>query len=244
MDLTSKTAIVTGGTRGIGKAIAVKFAKNGANIVLNALNEELLIKTCKEIEQFGVKCTYFKGDISDMKSSELLIEHARKNFINIDVLVNNAGITRDNLIVRMSEQEWDEVIKVNLKGTFNCTKMVLKLMLKQKKGSIINISSIVGNTGNVGQANYSASKAAIFGFTKSVAKEVARKNVRCNVISPGFIDTDMTKKLSDEIKEKYKKIIPLGRFGMPEEIADACYFLANAEYITGQVLAVDGGTDM
>ncbi|EOD00561.1 3-oxoacyl-[acyl-carrier-protein] reductase [Caldisalinibacter kiritimatiensis] len=244
MDLKGKVALITGGSRGIGKAIAIKLASLGADIIINYVSSEQRAKdVVKEIESVGRKGLAVKADVSKMEEAKNLIDAAIKEFGKIDILVNNAGITKDNLLMRMSEEEWDAVLNINLKGTFNVTKSIIRKMIKQKNGSIINISSVVGLTGNAGQCNYSASKAGIVGFTKSLAKEVGKKNIRVNAIAPGFIQTDMTDKLPDKIKEEYIKNIPLNKLGEPDDIANMVAFLASdlSKYITGQVLTVDGG---
>ncbi|RKD34400.1 3-oxoacyl-[acyl-carrier-protein] reductase [Thermohalobacter berrensis] len=244
MNLEGKVALVTGGSRGIGKAIALKLASAGANIVINySRNDKKAKEVIKEVEDLGRKGIAIQADVSKLDQAQELINKAIEKFGKIDILVNNAGITRDNLLMRMSEDEWDDVISVNLKGAFNVTKSIIRKMLRQKSGSIINIASVVGLSGNAGQCNYAASKAGLVGFTKSVAKEVAKKNVRVNAIAPGFIQTDMTDKLPDKVKDEYIKKIPLNRFGETEDIANAVLFLASdmSKYITGQVLVVDGG---
>jgi 3-oxoacyl-[acyl-carrier protein] reductase len=242
--LTEKTALVTGGSRGIGKAIAEIFAKNGANVAFTYLNSE---EQAKKIEQdllsFGVKAKAYKSDAGNYAEAEKLYTAVLADFGKIDVLVNNAGITRDNLLLRMSEQQWDEVIQANLKSVFNLTKMAAKEMLLQRSGSIINLTSVVGLSGNAGQANYAASKAGIIGFTKSIAAEIGSRGVRCNAIAPGFIKTDMTDKLNEEQHKALLKSIPLGRLGTATEIAETALFLASdlSGYITGQVISVCGG---
>lgn len=238
--LKDKTVIVTGGAKGIGKAIAIAFAKEGSNIVLN-YRSTAPDEVKAEVEAFGVKCFTFKADVSKFDEALSLVEAAQKEFGSIDVLVNNAGITRDMLLMRMSEEDFDKVIETNLKGCFNMTKHASKVMMKQRSGSIINMSSVIGLAGNAGQTNYAASKAGVLGITYSVAKELAGRNVTCNAIAPGMIDTDMTQVLSDKVKENILANIPLKRFGKPEEIADTAVFLAKSKYITGQVITVDGG---
>ncbi len=241
-----KVVIVTGSARGIGAAIAKEFAKNGADIVLSDINEELLKQTANEIKSSGVKVLAIKTDVSNIEDTTRLIEGCLKEFGKIDVLVNNAGITRDNLIMRMSEQDWDQVIAINLKGTFNCIKAVTRQMMKQRSGCIINIASVIGQIGNTGQANYAASKAGIIGLTKSVAREFASRNITCNAIAPGFIQTDMTAVLDENIVENLKSQIPLRRLGTVTDVARVACFLASeaASYITGQVINVDGGMVM
>jgi 3-oxoacyl-[acyl-carrier protein] reductase len=245
--LKGKTAIVTGGSRGIGKAIALKLAEHGANVVLNYVRENNDIDTLKsEIEAKGVRVVCAKADISDFEQAETLIKTAHEEFGRIDILVNNAGITKDGLLLKMKEEDFDSVININLKGTFNCIKHVSSIMLKQRYGKIINISSVVGLVGNAGQINYSASKAGILGITKSAAKEFGSRNITVNAVAPGFIDTQMTETLSDKIKESTISNIALKKFGQPEDVANTVAFLASdaAAYITGQVINVDGGMVM
>lgn len=241
--LKDKTVIVTGGAKGIGKAIALEFAQKGSNIVLNyrsSVPDELI----SEIESKGVKCIAYKADVSIFDEAKALIDKAVSEFKTIDVLVNNAGIAKDNLLLRMSEDDFDSVIDVNLKSVFNTVKHAGKIMLKQKSGAIINMSSVVGVSGNTGQANYAASKAGVIGFTKATAKELASRGITCNAIAPGFIQTAMTDGLSDKVKEEAFSSIPLKRFGMPEEVARLAVFLAESKYITGQVINIDGGMVM
>jgi 3-oxoacyl-[acyl-carrier protein] reductase len=239
-DLKDKTVIVTGAAKGIGRAIALAFADKGCNIVLN-YRSTAPDETVAAIEEKGVKCLAFKADVSNFDEVLALVNAAVENFGTIDVLVNNAGITKDTLMLRMSEDDFDSVINVNLKGAFNMLKHTSKIMLKQKSGTIINMSSVVGITGNVGQVNYSASKAGIIGMTKSAAKELAARGITCNAIAPGMIATDMTEVLSDKAKEQILTSIPLKRMGEPEEIAHVAVALAENRYITGQVISVDGG---
>lgn len=243
MEFKGKNVIVTGGLRGIGKSISLSFASEGANVIVFDLIDENLQETKNEIEKFGVSFEYFKVDVSSFSKVEEAVEEVMKKYENVDFLINNAGITKDNLLISMSEEEWDKVISVNLKGTFNCSKSVVKYMIKKRKGVITNISSVIGIMGNKGQSNYAASKAGIIGFTKSLAKEVGSRNVRVNAIAPGFIETDMTKKLPEEVIKEYAKLIPLGRMGKPEDVANLCLFLSSekASYITGQVIHCDGG---
>ncbi|WP_019038664.1 3-oxoacyl-[acyl-carrier-protein] reductase [Psychroflexus tropicus] len=242
--LNSKNVIITGGSRGIGKGIAEVFAKHGANV---AFTYNSSASSAQELEDhltsFGVKAKAYQSDASDFDQAQQLADDIIKDFGSIDVLINNAGITKDNLLMRMSEDDFDKVIKVNLNSVFNLTKAVLRPMLKQKHGSIINISSVVGIKGNAGQANYSASKAGIIGFSKSVALELGSRNIRSNVVAPGFIETEMTEKLDEKTVEGWRQAIPLKRGGQPEDIANACVFLASdmSSYITGQTLSVDGG---
>ena len=244
MLLENKTAIVTGSAKGIGKGIATEFAKQGATVVINYCgSKEAALKPVEEIKAFGGKAIPYQADISDYEMSKKMMDDIIKEYGAIDILVNNAGITRDNLILRMSESEFDDVIRTNLKGTFNCIKHVTKYMLKNKSGKIINISSISGVNGIAGQANYSASKAGIIGLTKSFAKEMSSKGININAIAPGFIETDMTKVLNDKYVEEIVNTIPSKRVGRPEDIAKAALFLASdmSDYITGQTLMVDGG---
>ena len=242
-----KVALVTGATRGIGKAIALELADNGYDIVLNyrSVNDELK-QTQKEIEEKNVNCFLVYGDISKFEDCENIAKQAMEEFGRIDVLVNNAGITRDGLIMRMKKEDFESVIDTNLTGTFNMTRNVVPFMIKQKNGRIINLSSVVGITGNAGQTNYSASKAGVIGFTKSLAKEVASRNILVNAIAPGFIETDMTKVLSDNVKEAILNQIPLKRMGEAKEVAKLVKFLVSddSKYITGQVINVDGGMVM
>ena len=247
MNLTGKIALVTGGSRGIGRSIALALASQGANVIINyTSNEESALKVIEEIESFNVKGLAVKANISKSEEVAEMINKIEETFDGIDILVNNAGITKDNLFIRMKEEDWDQVMDVNLKGTFLCTKAVIRKMIKQKYGRIINMSSVVGVAGNPGQANYCASKAGVIGFTKSIAKEVAGKNITVNAIAPGFIETDMTKVLPENVKESMLEVIPMKKYGKPEDIANLVVFLSsdNANYITGQVIHVDGGMAM
>ena len=240
----SRVAFITGATRGIGRAIALELAKEGYNIALNyRTGNEALESLKKEISEIGVECYPVQGDVSKAEDSERMTKEIIEHFEQIDVLVNNAGITKDNLILRMKEEEFTDVINVNLVGTFNITKNVIKYMTKKRYGKIINLSSVVGISGNAGQSNYAASKAGIIGFTKSIAKELASRNITANAVAPGFIQTDMTNVLKDEIKEAIEGTIPLKRLGTAEDVAKVVKFLASDEssYITGQVINVDGG---
>ena len=242
--LEGKTAIITGGSRGIGKGIALVFAQHGANIAFTySSSVESANSLEKELSNYGVKVKSFQSNAADYKESQDLVENVLSDFGSIDVLVNNAGITKDNLLMRMGEEDFDKVIEVNLKSVFNMTKAVQRTMLKQRKGSIINMSSVVGVKGNAGQSNYAASKAGIIGFSKSVALELGSRNIRSNVIAPGFIETEMTAKLDDKTVDVWRNAIPLKRGGSPEDIANACVFLASdlSAYVTGQTLNVDGG---
>jgi 3-oxoacyl-[acyl-carrier protein] reductase len=242
--LEDKTAIITGGSRGIGKGIAMIFAQHGANVAFTySSSVESANSLVKELRNYGVKVKSYQSNAANYKESQDLVENVLKDFGSIDVLVNNAGITKDNLLMRMGEEDFDKVIEVNLKSVFNMTKAVQRTMLKQRKGSIINMSSVVGVKGNAGQSNYAASKAGIIGFSKSIAIELGSRNIRSNVIAPGFIETEMTAKLDEKTVDIWRNAIPLKRGGSPEDIANACVFLASdlSAYITGQTLNVDGG---
>ncbi|TAF35271.1 MAG: 3-oxoacyl-[acyl-carrier-protein] reductase [Cytophagales bacterium] len=242
--LKGKKALITGASRGIGRAMAIRFAEQGADVGFTYLSSveqgETLVK---ELSAFGIKAIGYQSDASDFNAAELLINNFIKDFGTLDVLVNNAGITRDGLLMRMSEEQWDEVLRVNLKSVFNLTKSATKHLLKQKFGSVINVTSVVGIKGNAGQANYAASKSGILGFTKSVALELGSRNIRCNAIAPGFIETEMTGKLAPEMVDEWKKNIPLRRGGKASEVADCAVFLGSdlSSYITGQVIQIDGG---
>ena len=242
--LKNKNAIITGASRGIGRGIALEFAKQGCNVAFTySKSVEQANSLIKEIESFNVKAKGYQSDASSFSDSELLVGNVLEDFSGIDILINNAGITKDNLLMRLSEKDFDDVININLKSVFNMTKAVQKTFLKQRKGSLIHMSSVVGVKGNAGQSNYSASKAGIIGFSKSIALELGSRNIRSNVIAPGFIETEMTKKLSEEVVDKWRNAIPLKRGGTPEDIANVCVFLASdlSSYITGQVINVDGG---
>ena len=242
--LEGKVAIITGGTRGIGKGIALKFAQEGADVIFTYVSsEETANAVEKEIAAFGVRAKGYKSNAASMADAVALIDKVVEEFGQIDILVNNAGITKDGLLMRMSEENFDDVIKINLNSVFNMTKATLKTFLKQRSGSIINMSSIVGVRGNAGQANYSASKAGVIGFTKSIAAELGSRNIRCNAIAPGFIATEMTEKLDPEVVKGWSESIPLKRAGTPEDVANATVFLASdmSTYISGQVLSVCGG---
>lgn len=241
--LSGKTALITGATRGIGLAMAEKFANEGANIAFTYMSsEEKALALENKLNSQGIKAKAYKSNAGSFNESAQLVEDIMKEFGTIDILINNAGITRDNLLLRMSEAQWDEVIENNLKSVFNLTKNTAKVFLKQKSGSIINLTSIVGMKGQAGQTNYAASKAGIIGFTKSVADELGSRNIRCNAIAPGFISTDMTDALPEETKQTYFKQIPMSRFGSPEEVANVALFLASdlSTYVSGQVLSVCG----
>lgn len=241
--LQNKTALVTGASRGIGEAIALKFAEHGANVAFTFLSSE---ERAKDLEQrlaaYGVKAKAYKSDAGNFGAAEQLTNEVLKEFGSIDICVNNAGISKDNLLLRMTEEQWDDVIQANLKSVYNLTKQVIKPMMKARVGSIINLSSIVGMKGNAGQSSYAASKAGIIGFTKSIAQELGSRNIRCNAIAPGFIETDMTHYLKDGGAEKWFEKIPLARFGKPEEIANVALFLASdmSSYVSGQVISACG----
>jgi len=242
--LEGKTALITGASRGIGKAIALEFAEQGANVAFTDLKyDEAAESLEKELESKGVQAKGFASDASSAEDTDRVVKEILKAFERVDILVNNAGITKDNLLMRMSEGDWDAVMNVNLKSVFNLTKAIQRHMLKNRQGSIINMSSVVGVNGNAGQSNYSASKAGIIGFTKSVAQELGSRNIRCNAIAPGFIETEMTEKLSEEVRKEWAQQIPLRRGGKPEDVARTAVFLASdlSSYVTGQVINVCGG---
>ncbi|MBI9063001.1 MAG: 3-oxoacyl-[acyl-carrier-protein] reductase [Marinilabiliaceae bacterium] len=245
--LEGKTAIVTGAARGIGKSIAVRFAKQGCNVAFTDLViNETAEATVKELEAFGIKAKGYASDASNFEDTQKVVDEIIKDFGRIDILVNNAGITKDTLLMRMTEDQWDAVINVNLKSVFNFTKAAQRTMLKQRSGSIINMSSVVGVSGNAGQANYAASKAGMIGFTKSVAKELGSRGIRSNAIAPGFIITEMTGKLPEDVKTEWEAKIPLKRGGTPDDVADICVFLGSdlSSYVTGQTIHVCGGMNM
>ena len=244
--LKNRIALVTGAARGIGREIALDFASQGADVAICDVNLEQALEAVTLVEKLGRKAAGFKADVTDFSQVQDLINKILDKFSKIDILVNNAGITRDGLLLRMSEEDWDAVIDVNLKGAFNCIKAASKVMLKQRKGKIINIASIIGIIGNPGQANYAASKAGIIALTKTAARELASRNICVNSIAPGFIETDMTAKLPQELKSKMLSAIPLARFGKPQEVAHLCSFLASddSDYITGQTIVIDGGMVM
>ncbi len=244
MSLTGKNALVTGGSRGIGRAIALELSKQGSNVIITYINnEEKAKEVVEEIEKNNVKGLAIKANVSLEEDVKKMIEIANKHFDSVDILVNNAGITKDNLLIRMKSDDWDTVMETNLKGVFLCTKAVARKMMKKRYGKIVNMASVVGLSGNIGQGNYSASKAGVIGFTKSIAKELGSRGINVNAIAPGFIDTDMTKVLNADIKNQMVENIPLKRIGKPEDIANVVAFLCSdeANYITGQVINVDGG---
>ena len=247
MNLTGKVALVTGASRGIGQATAIDLAKAGADVVVNFIgNEAVAQETVEKIEALGRKAIKIKANVGDVDDVQAMVDEAIATFGHIDILVNNAGITRDGLLIRMKDSDWDEVLNINLKGVYLVTKAVAKLMVKQRAGRIINMTSVSGVTGNVGQANYAAAKAGVIGFTKTCAKELAARGITVNAVAPGFIETAMTDVLPEKIKEGIAATVPFGRMGQPEEIASVVTFLASdfASYITGQVLNVDGGMVM
>ena len=242
--IDSKTVIITGATRGIGKGIATVFAQHGANVAFTySSSVEAANQLEAELSALGIKAKGYQSNAASFEQAQQLVDEVLKDFGSVDILINNAGITKDNLLMRMSEDDFDKVIEVNLKSVFNMTKAIQRTFLKQRRGSIINMSSVVGVKGNAGQTNYAASKAGIIGFSKSVALELGSRNIRCNVIAPGFIETEMTAKLDEKTVEGWRAAIPLKRGGTPEDIANACLYLASdlSTYVTGQVLHVDGG---
>ena len=247
MTLVGKVALVTGGSRGIGRAIALKLAENGADVAINYAGNTAAAEEVKTaIEQMGRKALLVQGSVADTDGVQTIVNTVVKELGRLDILINNAGITRDGLLMRMKEADWDDVMHTNLKGVYNCSKAVLRTMMKQRSGRIVNMASVVGEMGNAGQTNYAAAKAGVIGFTKSLAKEVASRGITVNAIAPGFIATDMTSVLTDDQKAEMARTIPLGRAGQPEDVANAVLFLASegAAYITGQVLNVDGGMVM
>ena len=243
MNLKDRVTVITGGARGIGKAIALKLAQEGSDIVIGDVNQEAMQEAALEIEKTGRRVLTRKVDVTNLADVQSFFQKALDKFGKINILINNAGITRDGLLVRMSEADWDAVLNANLKGAFNCTKVVAKSMMKQRSGKIVNIASIIGIIGNAGQANYAASKGGVIAFTKSIAKELASRNINVNAIAPGFIKTQMTDKLSDDVKNAIIKQVPLGKWGTPEDVANVALFLVSeiSSYITGQVVQVDGG---
>ncbi|MEW6375250.1 MAG: 3-oxoacyl-[acyl-carrier-protein] reductase [Thermodesulfobacteriota bacterium] len=246
MELMGKVAMVTGAAQGIGKAVALLLARNGADIVVSDINLEKAEETVREIEAIGRKAMAIRADVAKSDDVERMVQTLIEKFGQIDILVNNAGITRDRLILRMTEEDWDAVLNINLKGTFHCTKAVIRHMSKQKRGKIVNIASVVGEMGNAGQANYAASKAGVIGFTKTIAREFAQRGINVNAIAPGYIETPMTEALPEKAKEELKRMIPMERLGQPEDVAHAVLFLVSeaSSYITGQVLNVNGGIYM
>jgi 3-oxoacyl-[acyl-carrier protein] reductase len=246
LKLTGRVALVTGAAQGIGKAVALLLARNGADIVVSDINLEKAEETANEISSIGRKALAVKVDVANWNDVERMVEVILEKFAKIDILVNNAGITRDKLILRMTDEDWDAVLNVNLKGTFHCTKAVVRHMAKQRSGKIVNIASVVGEMGNAGQANYSASKAGVIGLTKTIAREFAQRGININAIAPGYIETPMTEALPEKAKEELKRLIPVERLGKPEDVAEAVLFLVSEEsnYITGQVLNVNGGIYM
>ena len=247
MILQGKTALITGGSRGIGRAIAIKLAENGSNVIINySSNKEAAEEVVKEIESHGVKALAVKCNITNSEEIKAMIDAIDEKFDTVDILVNNAGITKENLFLRMKEEDWESVMDVNLKGVFLCTKAVIRKMIKQKFGKIINVSSVVGVAGNPGQANYCASKAGVIGFTKSLAKELGGKSIYVNAVAPGFIETDMTSELPEKVKTSMLDSVPLKRYGKPEDVANVVLFLSSdlSNYVTGQVIHIDGGMVM
>lgn len=245
--LNGKTAVITGGVRGIGRAIALKLAHSGTSLIVNYnSNKEAAQSLFQEVNSLGGRIVIIQGDVSNSENARKIIDSALEHYQGLDILVNNAGINRDNLLIRMKEEEFQKVIETNLMGTFYCTKYASKIMIKARQGKIVNISSVVGIGGNIGQTNYAASKAGIIGFTKSVAKELATRNITVNAVAPGFIKTDMTDKLSEEQKRNILSRIPMARFGFPEDVANMVHFLVSdeANYITGQIFRIDGGMEI
>ncbi|MCX7921817.1 MAG: 3-oxoacyl-[acyl-carrier-protein] reductase [Clostridia bacterium] len=247
MQLKGKTAVITGSGRGLGKAIALKLAQMGANIVLNDIAvSDAVDETAEEFRAAGYNVAVTKGDVRNIEDVEAMINKAVETFGSIDILVNNAGITKDTLMIKMSEKDWDDVLDINLKGAFFCTKVAARIMMKQRSGKIVNIASVAGVMGNPGQANYSASKAGLIGLTKSTAKELSSRGITCNAVAPGLIQSKMTEVLPEKVRENYLNNIPLGRFGTPEDVANVIGFLASEDsnYVTGQVIHIDGGLVM
>ena len=246
MKLKGKVALVTGAAQGIGKAVALLLARNGADIIVSDINLEKAEETAREVEGLGQQALAVKTNVAEANDVEKMVQTALERFGRIDILINNAGITRDKLLLRMSDEDWDAVLGVNLRGTFLCTRAVIRPMAKQKSGKIVNIASVVGTMGNAGQANYGASKAGVIGFTKTVAREYAPRGINVNAIAPGYIETPMTEALPEKAKEELKRMIPMDRLGKPEDVAEAVLFLVSeaSTYITGQVLHVNGGIYM
>jgi len=246
MDLVGKVALVTGGAQGIGRAVVLMLATNGCDVAISDINKETAAITAGEIEGMGRKSLAIQANVARFEDGERMIQETVEGLGRIDILVNNAGITRDKLVLRMSEEDWDAVLDVNLKGAFNCTRAALRHMAKQRSGRIVNIASVVGLMGNAGQANYAASKAGLIGFTKAVGREVASRGITVNAVAPGYIDTPMTQALPEKAQEELKRLIPMVRLGTPEDVAKAVFFLVTgaSDYITGQVLQVNGGLYM
>ena len=246
MDLVGKVALVTGGAQGIGRAVVLMLAENGCDVAISDINKETAAITAGEIEGMGKKSLAIEANVARFEDGERMVRETVEGLGRIDILVNNAGITRDKLVLRMSEEDWDAVLDVNLKGAFNCTRAALRHMTKQRSGRIVNIASVVGLMGNAGQANYAASKAGLIGFTKTVGREVASRGITVNAVAPGYIDTPMTQALPEKAKEELKRLIPMVRLGTPEDVAKAVLFLVTgaSDYITGQVLQVNGGLYM
>lgn len=246
MELMGKVALVTGGAQGIGRAVAMMLATNGADVAVSDINVEMARATAGEIEKMGRRALAIEANVARFEDGERMVRQTVEDLGRIDILINNAGIARDKLMLRMSEQDWDAVLDVNLKGAFNCTRTAVRYMAKQKGGRIVNIASVVGLMGNAGQANYAASKAGLIGFTKSVAREFGSRRITVNAVAPGYIDTPMTQALPDKVKEELKKLIPVDRLGTPEDVAKAVLYLVTSasDYVTGQVLQVDGGLYM
>jgi 3-oxoacyl-[acyl-carrier protein] reductase len=246
LKLKGKVALVTGAAQGIGKAVALLLARNGADIIVSDINLEKAEETAREVEGLGQRALAVKTNVAEANDVEKMVQTALERFGRIDILINNAGITRDKLLLRMSDEDWDAVLGVNLRGTFLCTRAVIRPMAKQKSGKIVNIASVVGTMGNAGQANYGASKAGVIGFTKTVAREYAPRGINVNAIAPGYIETPMTEALPEKAKEELKRMIPMDRLGKPEDVAEAVLFLVSeaSTYITGQVLHVNGGIYM
>jgi len=244
--LEGKVALVTGGAQGIGRAIALLFAREGAKVAISDINLEKARETCREVESPGQEALAIGGNVADAQEAEAMVQQTVEKFGRLDILVNNAGITRDQVLLRMKEEDWDLVLSVNLKGAFHCTKAALRPFLKQKAGKVVNIASVTGQMGNAGQANYAASKAGVIGFTKSIAREYARRNIQVNAVAPGFIDTAMSQAIPEKERELLIKQIPMERLGTPEDVAEAVLFLSSpaADYVTGQVLNVNGGMYM
>ena len=246
MRLKGKIALITGGAQGIGRSIALLFVREGAKVAISDINLEKARETCREAESLGQEAIAIGGNVAEAVAAEAMVQQILEKFGRLDILVNNAGITRDGILLRMKEEDWDLVMAVNLKGTFHCTKAALRTFLKQKSGKIINLASVTGEMGNAGQSNYAASKAGVIGFTKSVAREYANRNIQVNAVAPGFIDTAMTQAIPQKDRDFLIKQIPMERLGTPEDVAEAVLFLASpaADYITGQVINVNGGMYM